>query len=56
MMLEGIGYNILETSDKEVGIKLDRKEEKENQQLSNFIIKAVLTYIKEQKGIIWKKP
>jgi len=29
-MLEGMGYNILETPDKEVGIELHRKEEKEN--------------------------
>lgn len=56
MTLEGMGYNILEIPDKKVGIELDWKEEKENRRRSNCIIEAVLPYIKEQKGIIWKKP
>ena len=28
----------------------------ENRNLSNFILNAVLTYIKEQKGIDYEKP
>ena len=28
----------------------------ENRSLSNFIINSVQTYIKEHKGIVWKKP
>ena len=30
--------------------------EEENRNLSNFIINAVLTYIKDHKGLTWKKP
>ena len=30
--------------------------DEENRNLSNFIINAVLTYIKEHKGLTWKKP
>lgn len=47
-----------------IGIKVDPEFKKflqnmaseENRNLSGFILNAVLTYIKEHKGITWKKP
>ena len=46
-----------------IGLKVDPEFKKflqetadeENRSLSNFIINALLTYIKEHKGIDWKK-
>ncbi len=46
-----------------MGIRIDPELKKffqkfadeENRNLSNFIINAVLTYIKEQKGVAWQK-
>ena len=35
---------------------LQEQAEGENRTLSSFIINAVLTYIKEHKGITWKQP
>ena len=35
---------------------LKKIAEEENRNLSNFIINAVLTYIKDHKGLTWKKP
>ena len=34
---------------------LQKMADDENRTLSNFIINAVLTYIKDHKGIDWKK-
>lgn len=47
-----------------IGIKVDpefkeflqKLAEDENRNLSNFIINALLTYIKEHKGIDWTNP
>ena len=47
-----------------IGIKVDTEfkeflqklAEGENRNLSNFITNALLTYIKEHKGIDWKDP
>ena len=47
-----------------IGIKVDEKLKKifqeqaiaENRTLSNFILNATLTYLKEKKGIEWKEP
>jgi len=49
---------------KMMGIRIDPDLKKffqevadeENRNLSNFIINAVLTYIKKHKGLTWKKP
>ena len=46
-----------------IGIKVDPELRKlleeladgENRSLSNFIVNAFLTYIKEHKGVEWKK-
>ncbi len=35
---------------------LQELADKENRSLSNFVIHAILTYIKEHKGVDWKKP
>ena len=47
-----------------MGIRIDPKlkeffptyADEENRNLSNFILNAVLTYIKEHKGVTWKQP
>ena len=47
-----------------IGIKVDERLKKilqeqaieENRTLSNFILNAVLTYLKEKKGIDWNEP
>jgi uncharacterized protein (DUF1778 family) len=49
---------------KMMGIRIDPKlkeffqkfADEENRNLSNFILNAVITYIKEHKGVVWKKP
>ena len=46
-----------------MGIRIDldlkkfmqKMADEENRNLSNFIVNAVLTYIKDHKGIDWKK-
>jgi len=46
-----------------IGLKVDtefkkflqKMAEDENRSLSNFILNAVLTYIKDHKGVDWKK-
>lgn len=35
---------------------LQEQADEENRTLSSFLINAVLTYIKEHKGVIWKQP
>lgn|GEM_PF-2910451 len=35
---------------------LQQQAESENRSLSGFILNAVLTYIKEHKGVVWKEP
>lgn len=34
---------------------LEKMAKEENRTLSNFIVNAILTYIKEHKGIEWKE-
>ena len=34
---------------------LQKLADEENRSLSNFVINALLTYIKEHKGVDWKK-
>lgn len=34
---------------------LQKLADEENRTLSNFVINAVLTYIKDHKGVDWKK-
>jgi hypothetical protein len=49
---------------KMMGIRIDPKlkaffqkyADEENRNLSNFILNAVITYIKEHKGVTWGKP
>ena len=35
---------------------LQKLADEENRSLSSFLVNAVLTYIKEHKGLTWKKP
>jgi len=35
---------------------LQKLADEENRSLSNFIINAVLTYVKDHKDLTWKKP
>jgi len=46
-----IGLRVTE----EFKVFLQKLADGENRTLSNFIENAVLTYIKEQKGVDWKK-
>ena len=34
---------------------LQKLADEENRSLSNFVINALLTYLKEHKGVDWKK-
>ena len=34
---------------------LQKLADEENRSLSNFVINAILTFIKEHKGVDWKK-
>ena len=42
--------------DPELKMFFQKIADEENRNLSNFIINAVLTYIKEHRGLTWKKP
>jgi uncharacterized protein (DUF1778 family) len=35
---------------------LQNQADEENRSLSNFVIHAVLTYLREKKGVDWKEP
>ena len=47
-----IGFRVT----KELKKFLQKLADEENRSLSSFLINAVLTYIKEHKGLTWKEP
>jgi predicted transcriptional regulator len=41
--------------DPELKDSLQKLADEEDRSLSNFVVRALLTYIKEHKGVDWKK-